>query len=399
VPSSRGCLRVLAASVVTAVVGLTPAAAGAAGTVVTPPASIASDCSVDVTASIQAVLTALPDNATLQFAPGACYRIDGTLLVKGRVGLTIDGRGVTFRQVTNGAELVNPSRVRARNVWTFQQNTNLTVRDMTVFGANPAAGRGDKAYQPKYEGQHAYTVLSGTNTLLDHVQAYDTYGDFVFVGPAVNGLVVRNSVFSRNGRQGWTINGSNITFDHNTISETRRATVDMEPSLPSWAAHNVTISNNEVGKGRGLFVANKGAPLAPIDNVSIVNNHLTRKSLQILVGGGAGYRNNYRVIGNTSDVHVSGFGSSMSFRNVVGLEVRDNVQPTQFAHPLFGVGLWHASHVVISGNRWEYANGVWIDRGGNVDVRQSGNWIGSGRVTLVAAPATYVPGPTIGTPR
>jgi hypothetical protein len=272
------------------------------------------------------------------------------------------------------------------------------MRDVRVIGANPAAGRGDAAYQPKFEGQHAFLVLSGTNTVLERVQAFDTYGDFVFVGPGTNGLIVRNSVFSRNGRQGWTINGSNITFDHNIISETRRATVDMEPTYPTWASRNITISNNLVGRGRGLFLANVGAPLAPITGVTFSGNHLQGKTLQVLVNGRAGYRNDYHFVANTSDVRASGSGSPMAFRNVAGLEVRGNVQPMQPGRVLFGVRLVTDAHVVVTGNRWEYAHGVWMDRGGNIDLRQSGNWIGAGRVPLVAAPASVVAGPTVAPP-
>ena len=129
-----------------------------------------------------------------------------------------------------------------------------------MIGANPAAGMGDPAYQPRFEGQAAYWIQASRNTLLDRVQAYDTYGDFVYVAPGTDGLLVRNSTFARNGRQGWTINGSNITFDHNSISETRRATIDIEPTYANWSTRNVTISNNVIGHGRGYFVANKGNP-------------------------------------------------------------------------------------------------------------------------------------------
>jgi hypothetical protein len=373
-------------------VGLPPATAGAA--VLTVPAGVAADCSVNVTPALQAWIDAAPDGSTLQFAPGACYRTDGTLLVKARVGLTLDGRGATFKQVTNGSELVNPSLVRSRSVWALQQNRDITMRDIVVIGANPYAGRGNLAYQPKYEAQHAYLVQNNVNTLLDRVQAYDTFGDFVYVGPGTNGLLVRNSTFSRNGRQGWTINGSNITFDHNTISETRRATIDIEPSLPTWATNNVTISNNVIGKGRLLFLANVGAAKAPIDGVDIINNRLVGKALQIHVDGAPGMRRNYRIIGNTSDAGVSGYGSSISLRKVTNVEVRDNFQNVQASHRLHGVGLFRTSHVVITGNRWPHAKGVWIDRGGNVDVRQSGNWIGAPGVPLVAAAPSVTVGPT-----
>lgn len=388
-PCSRGSLRVLVAFTVVAVVGLIPSVAGAA--VVTPPAGIPADCSVDVTARIQAAIDATPNGSTLQFTPGACYRIDGTVVVRDRVGLTIAGQGATFRQVTNGSELLNASKIRARAAWFFVHDSNVTMQDTIVIGANPAAGMGDAAYQPKFEGQAAYWIQSSTNTLLDRVQAYDTYGDFVYVAPGTDGLLVRNSTFLRNGRQGWTINGSNITFDHNTIGETRRATIDIEPTYADWSSHNVTISNNIVGHGRGYFLANKGNGQARIDGVSILNNQLRGKTMQVLSAAAPGKHTNYRIIGNTSNMVLSGAGSGLAFHNITGLEISFNVQRTQMGHPLRGASLRDAAHVVIAGNQWLNAKGVWLDRGGNVDVRQGYNWTGR---PLWLAPASTTPGPT-----
>jgi hypothetical protein len=379
----------LAAAAVTAVIGLSPVPAGAA--VVALPAGIPADCSVNVTARVQAAIDAAPNDSTLQFPAGACYRVDGTLSVRGRIGLTIDGRGATFKQVTNGSELVNPTAVRSRAVWSLQQNTNVTVQDVVVRGANPYAGRGDLAYQPKYEGQHGFLVASGRNTVLQRVQAYDVFSDFVYVGPGVDGLVVRDSTFARNGRQGWTINGANVTFDHNAISEVRRSIIDLEPTYTNWAIHDVTVSNNTIGRGRGWFVANQGQPYAPIDRVNIIGNHLYGQQMIIFVGGHVGQRNDYRVIGNTSDTSFSANGTGLNFNNVHGLEVRDNVQRAAPGHRFYGIATWHATHVTIAGNRWAHAVGVWFDRGGNIDVSQSGNWIGS---PAAVAPATVTPGPT-----
>ena len=111
-----------------------------------------------------------------------------------------------------------------------------------------------------------------------------------------DGLVVRDSTFARNGRQGWTINGANVTFDHNNISEVRRSIIDLEPTYVNWVTRNVTVSNNTIGRGRGWFVANQGQPYAPIDGVNIVGNHLHGQPMIVFVGGHVGQRNNYRVI-------------------------------------------------------------------------------------------------------
>ena len=66
------------------------------------PTSIAADCSVNVTAALQAWLDSLPDGATALLAAGGCYRVDGTPQLIDRNGLTIDGNGSTLRAFTDG---------------------------------------------------------------------------------------------------------------------------------------------------------------------------------------------------------------------------------------------------------------------------------------------------------
>ena len=380
---------IAALTIVSGVVGDIPAGATIAAAV---PTSIAADCSTDVTAALNAWIASVPDNSTLAFPTNGCFRIDGTLIIQHRTGLTFEGNGATFRQVTDGTEIVKPKLIRTRNVWTFAGNSNLVVRNLTTFGANPHAGMGDLAYQPKFEAQHAYLIEGTDNMLMDHVAAYDTYGDFVWVGPGTSNLTVRNSTFARNGRQGWSINGTNITFENNSITDTRRATIDIEPSSPTWSSHNIWIRNNDVGPGRLFFFANVGSA-APMDNINIIGNRLHHKAFVVYASTAVSNRSNYHVIGNTSDGGVSGFGSAMVFRNIQGVEVRDNVIPLQWAHHLAAVGLYRSSHVSITRNVFRGGALVWRDRGGNTDVTQSANWIGP-RPMVLAAP-TSTAGPTV----
>lgn len=357
----------------------------------TVPATIPADCSRDVTVPILNWIASVPDGTTLNFTPNGCYRVDGVLVILKRNHLVIDGHHATFRAFTDGSELVNPARIRTRSMWTLVKSNDITLRNTVVVGANPYAGRNELAYKPKFEAQHAY-ILQGTHgVLLDHVEAYDVYGDFVYTTTSASDVTVRNSTFSRNGRQGWTINGTNILFENNSISETRRATIDMEPAYTAWVGRNVTIRNNTIGKGRLYFFASAGAA-ATIDNITIVGNRLIGKPMSMHVDPPQGTRSNYHVIGNTSDTAVSQPGGSiLGFHDIVNLEVRDNVAPAQGGRGISGVGLRNCAHVIITNNRFAHAVATILDRGRNVDVSQSGNRIG----TLGAVmPTSYVPGPT-----
>lgn len=357
----------------------------------TVPAAIPADCSRDVTAEVLAWIALVPDGATLDFTPDACYRVDGVLRVRNRNHLVIDGHHAKFRAFTNGSELVTPSLIRTRSMWTLIGSTDITLRNTVVIGANPYAGRNDLAYRAIYEAQHAYLLQNTHGALLDHVEAYDVWGDFVYTGTHSSDITVRNSTFSRNGRQGWTINGTNILFENNSISETRRATIDMEPALSTWVARNVTIRNNTIGKGRLYFFASVGASAA-IDNINIVGNHLSGKEMSIYVNPPTGTRSNYHVVGNTSDTIDSESGGAIfGFRDIVNLEIRDNVAPAQGGRGTSGVSLKNCAHVVVANNRFARAKAPILDLGLNVDVAQSGNRVGP--MTTIT-PSTITPGPT-----
>ncbi len=379
------------AALAIALTGAISIAAGPAGAAVVPPASIPVDCSRDVTAELSTWIASVPDNSVLSFAANGCYRIDGTLVVAQRRGLTFEGNNATFRQVTDGSELVNPKKVRTRNIWTFGGSTDITVRNLTTIGANPYAGRGERAYRAKFEAQHAYLIQGTDGMVMDNVDAYDVYGDFVALGGNVSNVTVRNSSFARNGRQGWSINGTNIVFENNSITETRRATIDMEPPFPTWASKNVYIRNNDIGPGRLFFFSSVGAA-APMDNINIIGNRLHNKPLVVFVAPPKGTRSNYRIIGNVSDGRVSGFGSAMVFRNIRGLEVRNNVVPTQWSHGLHGVGVGGSDNVSITNNTFRGAAGSLRDRGDNTNISQSNNLIGP--LPLGIEPATRAAGPT-----
>src|SRR5215203_3956987 len=61
------------------------------------PATLASNCSVDVTAALLKWIGSIPDNSILTFGAAKCYRIDGTVELSNRSGLILQGNGSTFK--------------------------------------------------------------------------------------------------------------------------------------------------------------------------------------------------------------------------------------------------------------------------------------------------------------
>jgi hypothetical protein len=99
------------------VVLLSPLLAGAADAysvtadaqVFTPPSTIASDCSVDVTKPLYDWINTLPQGSSsapteVEFRSGGCYQVDGMIFLRGLSDFVFDGNGALFEQtsVVNG---------------------------------------------------------------------------------------------------------------------------------------------------------------------------------------------------------------------------------------------------------------------------------------------------------
>jgi hypothetical protein len=65
-------------------------------------ASIPNDCSVDVTAHVNALIAATPDGSTLTLDRG-CYLTNDTVVIRDKRNFVFDGDGATFKRTGNGA--------------------------------------------------------------------------------------------------------------------------------------------------------------------------------------------------------------------------------------------------------------------------------------------------------
>jgi hypothetical protein len=313
------------------------------GPVVTVPASIDPTGRRDVTNALQQFFGSVPNGRDIRFGKGARYRVEGTLFLKNRAHLTIDGNGATVFATTRGA----PDRAQ---FW-IKDGTRIVFRDLEVRGANPNAGTGEKAYVRKLETQHGFRFEGVNGAELDHVQVHDVYGDFVYIGrdkkrvPSRD-VWIHDSAFSRNGRQGIAVTAAtNVIIERNHIDHTRRATIDLEPNSRSWHVTNVFVLNNIVGTGHLLFVASHGK--GPVNDVVISGNRLVGHSLTIdSMGPANARRSNWVVVNNISDVSVH--SRPMRFFGIDGLVVRGNKQLVTGNQP--GVVLNNVCGADVSGN-------------------------------------------------
>ena len=285
------------------------------------PRSIDATGRVDDTKTLQAFIDKVPNGRVIQFRHGGRYRVDGTLFLRNRRSLTVDGQGALVFAKTRGG----PNRAE----WWIKSGSQITFRNLSVRGANPRGGVSKGAYVRKLETQHGFRFEGVNGIELDHVRVTDVYGDFVYLGrdkkkrPCRN-VWIHDSTFLRNGRQGIAVtSATNVIIERNTFNDTRRSTVDLEPNSRSWRVSNVFVLHNTVGKGRLLFVASHGQ--GPVDNVVISGNRLLGHPLTIdVLPPGTQRRSNWVVTDNVSNTTVR--TRPMRFAGIDGLVVSGNTQ-------------------------------------------------------------------------
>lgn len=224
---------------------------------------------MDVTRKLLAWIASVPDGSTLVFGRKACYRIDRTLRIAGRNDLRFEGNRATFRAVARAGH--------TRHHWWIVGGRDVTLRNMTIRGANPNAGSNNRCFDSAREHQHGVALWGVQGALLESLRIFDVYGDSVYLGntgtdPNRN-VTVRGGYFRRNGRQGFGIvHGENVTLDRNDIAEICMTVFDLEPE-PETHLRGVTITNNTVGEHRHLFLANSGSEVET-SNVFVAHNRV-----------------------------------------------------------------------------------------------------------------------------
>jgi hypothetical protein len=279
--------------------------------------------SVDATADLQALIDRTPDGGVVRLQAGGEYRVDGTLVLNERHRLRIEGDGARIFAGTRGD--LHRGQIRIIG------GSDLVVRNLEIRGAHPHAGLGDRAYVPALEGQYGIRLDGATDVEIDRVRIHDVYGDFVDVSRHEGDrrwserVWIHDSSFARNGRQGIAVvAGRDVVIERNTFTDTRRATIDLEPNAPSWGADNIHILDNEVGPGRLLFVAAGGR--GPVDRVVVARNVLRGHLLNFWVIPPEGERRQrFWVVDNASD--TGAVRPPLQFTRSDGVVVTGNRQP------------------------------------------------------------------------
>lgn len=291
------------------------------------PPSIAGDYSRDVTEEINEWIASVPDHSTLVFGRGACYRIDGSILVEDRHGLTFDGNGATFAAGTDGD-------YARRHFWFFG-GSDLVVRDLTVRGANPHGGAREDAVNLAREAQHGFALQGVDRALLERVAVFDTYGGFVYLSADIRSghggwsrdVTIRDSHFERNGWQGIAVSAAeNVLIENNYVGQVGMVTFDLEPDASDWGARNVRIVGNTTGPGLLGWLANAGHG-SNVSDIYVAHNVMVGPTgvpiINVITPQGA-VRHGYVFEDNHFIVNGNGWRAGLEFTGVTDLVVRSN---------------------------------------------------------------------------
>jgi len=278
----------------------------------TVPASVDGSCGADVTSKILAWLGSAPDGSTVAFAPGACYRIEGTLALTARA-LTIEGNGATFRSFDP------PEDQRA--IWRVW-NSHVVIRNLAIIGSYANGG----VFNASIEHSHGID-LRGTHAVIEGVSASDMGGDCVYFGLGDT----RSSGTVRGGScEGIGRNAVSVTAGNNILVEGVRATrigytvFDVEPNSGSgFGASDVVFNANRIGTYHLYAWSLIGN--APIDTQTFTNNEVGGEGLRI-----ASLYPTYRpkgvtITGNAADSKQG--PPAMELAGVDNLEVTGNTVP------------------------------------------------------------------------
>ncbi len=245
--------------------------------IVTIPSSIASDCSVDVSAAITNWIASVPDNSILSFGTDKCYRVESPIDFSGRTGLDFEGNGSSFR-VFNA-----PTDQDA--VWRVWQSSNMKFNNMTVTGSYANGGTHD----PSLQHAHGFD-LRGTTAEISKVNIRKVAGDCVYFGLGSDSTTrssgsFHDSVCNSIGRNGVSVTaGDNITVQRSSFNTIGYETFDVEPNIAAgnWGSNNVTIDSNTIGSY--YLYAYSIVENGPISNQTFTNNRAVGTGLRISIG-------------------------------------------------------------------------------------------------------------------
>ena len=302
------------------------------GATVTPPTSIADNCTSDVTAALNSWFASLSANSTVNLPANACYEVSDSatiLAFNGLTGLTINGNHSTFRQSSYESGQCGDNSVQP--ILRLTSSDNLTFNQITLDGPGNCGGGSNEG---DYGVELGQSTPGDSNITFNGVTVENTDGDGMAVMPQLGTCCGINT---------------NITFENGAMTNIGYHTFTPE------GVNGLKILNNEFtndGNFMDMEVDNNDAPLPPGTaptgnaqwNITIKDNTFTDNSaLQVYsLQGKCVPQKNLVIEGNVLDTSSRGFSMQLggSGSNTCpqddGLTVEDNTSVGPVSSPCGG---------------------------------------------------------------
>lgn len=238
----------------------------------------------DQTAALQRWIDSVRWGSIARLRPNRCYRVEGTLVVRGKVNVKLEGRGSMIRALTRGTAPGGSCATHRAHV-TVTNSALLEIQGLHVEGAHPAPGPEGTRTLECHE-QHAFNLdgdIGGANNgvRLHRVTANRVYGDFVYVRRSDN-VVIEESVFG--------VAGFPYDVDPSVPEARERSSGSGRLGIAIIRATNVTIRDNY------LFGASRSAiniephphAASVVSSVSIAGNNIRDYYSNVFTAGGSG---------------------------------------------------------------------------------------------------------------
>lgn len=279
---------------------------------------VATDGSVDVTAGIQRWLDGLRDSSTGVFAPGALYRVDGTLVLSNRTGLILDGNGATFRSP-------NPGDGHRPNFQVRDGGGN-TLKNMLIDGGYTNPG----VLTDSLQWSHGVELLGAADTTVRNVTIRNVSGDGVYCGLGARrsrGTRILDITVDGTGRNGVSaVASDDLVVSGGEYDKIGYIAFDCEPNPGLGHGVNGAVFD---GATVGAYAQTVGTIVGDnqIDNVTFSNLRITAaRGAKFQCGTQRRWRN-VAYLNNTAD-YATPLGYAIQAANIDGLTVTGNKLPT-----------------------------------------------------------------------
>jgi hypothetical protein len=340
-------------------VGGAPAPSGRspAAHVVQVPSSIDATGRTDVTQQLTDFLASLQPNTTVEFPADGRYDIEGTVVIRGAKGLTLDFNGAQVFARTDGEGVTPPGFLK--HLWPRHrahlfvvESRDITIKEMHFRGSNEHGGTSDEAYVRGLEAQNAIELDRVRGALIEGNDLAFMHGDGVDVARDSSDILIRGNRIRHTGRQGVAVTGgTRITIVGNFFDQIRRSVIDVEPHNDN-TIQTIRILENTVGDAVHEFVAAVGRG-GHFDDLEISRNYLFEHELKIYVKTPRWPHPRRTNVTITDNVSTDPYGSpkaAIQIFAVDGVTITGNTQPLNPRQSAVFVETSNSCYVHVAGN-------------------------------------------------